>query len=92
MESVITSGKNLVTPEKYAEIAKMVNADYTQLVNDYDFDRNEPNSRKRFQKSQKRSEEWVKKQIPLLQNHNVILPINVLSDEKARGNLILYFG
>ena len=84
------SGKNLVTPEKYAEIAKMVNADYTQLVNDYDFDRNEPNSKKRFQKSQKRSEEWIKKQIPLMQNHNVILPINVFSDEKARGTISFY--
>ena len=86
------SGKNLVTPEKYAEIAKTVNADYTQLVNDYDFDRNEPNSKKRFQKSQKRSEEWIKKQIPLMQNHNIILPVNVLSEEKARGiNLNLFF-
>ena len=87
------SGKNLVTPEKYAEIAKTVNADYTQLVNDYDFDRNEPNSKKRFQKSQKRSEEWIKKQIPLMQNHNIILPVNVLSEEKARGiNLNLFLG
>ena len=83
------SGKNLVTPEKYAQIAKMVNADYTQLVNDYDFDRNEPNSKKRFQKAQKRSEEWIKKQIPLMKNHNIILPINVLSDEKARGNVVI---
>ena len=83
------SGKNLVTPEKYAEIAKMVNADYTQLMNDYDFDRNEPNSKKRFQKAQKRSEEWIKKQIPLMKNHNIILPINVLSDEKARGNVVI---
>ena len=82
------SGKNLVTPEKYAEIAKMVNADYTQLVNDYDFDRNEPNSKKRFQKAQKRSEEWIKKQIPSMKNHNIILPINVLSDEKARGTYL----
>ena len=69
----------------------MVNADYTQLVNDYDFDRNEPNSKKRYQKSQKRSEEWIKKQIPLMQNHNILLPVNVLSEEKARGNTRKFF-
>ena len=51
-------------------------------MNDYDFDRTKPNTKKRYEKAKKRSETWIDKQLTLLDNKcNVLLPVSVFSDE-----------
>jgi len=76
------SGKNLTTPENYIELARLVQPDLVQLMNDYDFDRTKPNTKKRYEKAKKRSETWIDKQLTLLDDKcNVLLPVSVFSDE-----------
>ena len=60
---------------------------YAQLMNDYDFDRRVANSKKRYQKAQKRSEDWIEQQLVQhsTSDTKLILPVLAQSDSISRG-------
>ena len=49
-------------------------------MNDYDIGRKTTNTKKRFEKSKKRSETWVDRQLELLSDQKAVLPVGVYSD------------
>jgi len=76
------SGKCSTTPEEYVELAKFGNCSVTELMSDYDFDFRDKLSKKRWEKSQMRTESWLKVQLPLMANENIVIPVIYLPDEK----------
>lgn len=76
------SGKCSTSPEEYVELAKFGNCSVTELMSDYDFDFRDKLSKKRWEKSQMRTESWLKVQLPLLANENIVIPVIYLPDDK----------
>lgn len=76
------SGKCSTTPVEYVELAKFGNCSVTELMSDYDFDFRDTLSKKRWEKSQMRTETWLKVQLPLMANEKITIPVIYLPDDK----------
>jgi len=83
------SGKNLTTPEFYMKITNAVQPNVVQLLSDYDIDYRSSISKKRYEKSIKRSENWIEQQLKIGTTALKLVPIMCHPDDKIYGNTLI---
>ncbi|CAG5083199.1 Oidioi.mRNA.OKI2018_I69.PAR.g10308.t1.cds [Oikopleura dioica] len=76
------SGKCATTPEEYVLLAEFGNCSVTELLSDYDIDFRVKLSKKRWEKAQLRTENWLKIQLPMMAKKNIVVPVIYLPDDR----------